>query len=722
MRHAKLWLVTIAVLLCSITRVSGEIILTEEDGLLNGISVNTAGRIQYEYTSPKFVVDEATNTLTFTFLEGYTRTASLNDKNGYPFVAFSEFYLYDGEGNEIALDASNFSTNAQEPTEGPIRNICDKNRTTYFHSLWSAGASDYHNLVITLPEGMELQEFSFKYYTRWDSHGIPKKFSIKTGNGEISKADMEEETDGIILSQANGPLGTLQGSTSGKGIRYYSYTSPVQTLDEATNTLLFTFLEGHTVSGSMNDKNGFPFVAFSEFCLYDGEGNEIPLDASNFCTNAQELTEGPISNICDKDYNTHFHSMWSAGASDSHNITITLPEGMELKEFYFQYNTRWVTDNWNLHGLPKKIRIQAGYETVADGTCGDNLTWRLTAGGDLTISGSGDMHDYNPNSAPWHTHCYSLRKVFIAEGVTSIANNAFNGTAYKNITTVNIPESVSRIGNSAFWGTGITSIYIPRGVVDIGTSVFGYCDNLVSIIVDEENPTFDSRNGCNAIVETLPNVLRYGCATTIIPDNIQKIGDEAFRDCMNLASIDIPNSVEHIGSGAFSACNTLTSIFIPDGVKSIGEGAFANCDSLKSVTIGRDVKSIENLAFGGCASLSRIDSRAMMPPQIITPETVPFPWLGNGVFYKVDTTTCQLNVPVGSKEAYQVADGWKGFCLITEKEELTSIEQLEASSTLVWPTNIYDMNGRLVRENAHSTDGLTGGVYIINGRKVVIGD
>lgn len=315
-------------------------------------------------------------------------------------------------------------------------------------------------------------------------------------------------------------------------------------------------------------------------------------------------------------------------------------------------------------------------ETVVNGTCGDNLTWQLTAGGDLTISGNGDMHDYNPNSAPWHTHRYSIRKVFIAEGVTSIANNAFNGTAYKNITTVNIPESVSRIGNSAFWGTGITSIYIPKGVVDIGTSVFGYCDNLVSIIVDEENPTFDSRNGCNAIVETLPNVLRYGCATTIIPDNIQKIGDEAFRDCMNLASIDIPNSVEHIGSGAFSACNTLTSIFIPDGVKSIGEGAFSNCDSLKSVTIGRDVKSIENLAFGGCVSLSRIDSRAMIPPQIITPETVPFPWLGNGVFYKVDTTTCQLNVPIGSKEAYQAADGWKGFSLITEKKELTPSSEI----------------------------------------------
>lgn len=915
---------TAVLLLCSITKMSGEIIITEEDGLLNGISVNTAGRIQYEYTSPKFVVDEATNTLTFTFLEGYTRTASLNDKNGYPFVAFSEFYLYDGEGNEIALDASNFSTNAQEPTEGPIRNICDKSRTTYFHSLWSAGTSDYHNLVITLPEGMKLQEFRFKYYTRWDSHGIPKKISVKAGNGEISySTDGEEKNDGIILSQANGPLGTLQGSTSGKGIRYYNYTSPVQTLDEATNTLLFTFLEGHTVSGSLNDKNGFPFVAFSEFCLYDGEGNEIPLDANNFSTNAQEQTEGPISNICDKDYSTHFHSMWSTGASDYHNITITLPEGMELKEFYFQYNTRWVTDNWNLHGLPKTIRIQAGYATVAEGTCGDNLTWQLTASGDLIIWGSGDMYDYNYD-APWYDYRASIKKVTINKGVTTIGCSAF---AYcENLTSVNIPDGVTRIGWDAFWNTNISSVYIPKSVLGIWNAAFGDCDNLLSIVVDAENPVYDSRNGCNAIIETKENRLISGCASTILPDGVvsiaqfafigcdnltsitfpesleliehrafwtcngltsitipksvwhinqqafgycynlrtisvdsenvhydsrdncnaiidsyantiirgtaqtvipesvkgigdfafsgclsmksfnipegvSSIGSYAFCQCNNLVSVNIPQSVNIIGEYAFYNCNNLTSVELPqnvaeikdytfaycekllsvsfpDGLMSIGNSAFSYCSSLKSIampnsvervgskaflycleletlfisesldtigdfafrqnqrikeviipnsvthigvgsffnclslqtlTIGKNVKTLADEAFAGIRSISILNSLAATPPQI----------LGISTFSHINKNTCQLNVPVGSKAAYQSADIWKDFSLISEKEELTSIEELETSSTSVWPTNIYDMNGRLVRENAHSADGLTDGVYIVNGRKVL---
>ena len=114
-------------------------------------------------------------------------------------------------------------------------------------------------------------------------------------------------------------------------------------------------------------------------------------------------------------------------------------------------------------------------------------------------------------------------------------------------------------------------------------------------------------------------------------------------------------------------------------------------------------------AFAGIRSISILNSLAATPPQI----------LGINTFSHINKNTCQLNVPVGSKAAYQSADIWKDFSLISEKEELTSIEQLEVSSTSVWPTNIYDMNGRLVRENAHSADGLTDGVYIVNGRKVL---
>lgn len=181
-------------------------------------------------------------------------------------------------------------------------------------------------------------------------------------------------------------------------------------------------------------------------------------------------------------------------------------------------------------------------------------------------------------------------------------------------------------------------------------------------------------------------------------------------NCYNLESLSISEGLDTISDYAFSRSDKLKKIVVPKRVSHIGEGAFYGCPILETVTIGKNVQTIGGNAFNQCLSLSQIDSYAVIPPKIV----------GVGTFYKVNPATCKLNVPVGSKAAYQADDVWKAFKLISEKEGLTSIEQLEASSTSLWPTNIYDMNGRLVRENAHSADGLIGGVYIINGRKVVI--
>lgn len=272
----------------------------------------------------------------------------------------------------------------------------------------------------------------------------------------------------IILTEADGLLKTTW--TNSAGVKQYVYTSPVFTLEEATNKLVFTFLEAHTTTNSLNDKNGYPFVALAEFYLHDGEGNRISLDASNFSTNAQEPKEGPLKNICDKNYSTFFHSMWSTGASDYHNITVTLPEGMELKEFQFKYYTRYTSQC-----VPKKISIRAGYETVADGTCGDNLTWQLTAGGDLTISGSGAMYYFETEeSVPWYDYRTSIKKVTINEGVTSIARQAFANCT--NLTSVDIGNGVNWIDYQAFYNTGIDSVYIPKSVWHIMNCAFMDCN------------------------------------------------------------------------------------------------------------------------------------------------------------------------------------------------------------------------------------------------------
>ena len=110
---------------------------------------------------------------------------------------------------------------------------------------------------------------------------------------------------------------------------------------------------------------------------------------------------------------------------------------------------------------------------------------------------------------------------------------------------------------------------------------------------------YDSRNNCNAIIETSTNTLIFGCQNTTIPNSVTSIGEYAFFNCISLTSIEIPNSVTSIGDYAFSDCSSLTSVTIPNSVTSIGSGAFYNCRSLTSVTISNSVTSIGDYAFNG---------------------------------------------------------------------------------------------------------------------------
>ena len=120
-------------------------------------------------------------------------------------------------------------------------------------------------------------------------------------------------------------------------------------------------------------------------------------------------------------------------------------------------------------------------ETIASGTCGDNLTWTLTDSGTLTISGTGEMYDYDSRPIAWS---YKIREVQIEKGVTSIGNMAFN--LCSNLTSVTIPEGVMSIGDGAFANcTSLTSITLPEGVASIGDWAFRSCINLSSVILQK---------------------------------------------------------------------------------------------------------------------------------------------------------------------------------------------------------------------------------------------
>ncbi|MBR4275852.1 MAG: leucine-rich repeat domain-containing protein [Prevotella sp.] len=275
--------------------------------------------------------------------------------------------------------------------------------------------------------------------------------------------------------------------------------------------------------------------------------------------------------------------------------------------------------------------------------------------------------------------CSGLTSITIPNSVTSIGEWAFYRCS--GLTSITIPNSVTNIGARAFYGcSGLTSITIPNSVTTIGKGAFADCSAITSIKVQEENTKYDSREDCNAVVETASNTLVVGCKSSVIPNNVTSIGESAFENCAGLTSIIIPNSVTSIEKDAFEDCRDLTSLSLGENVKSIGVRAFNQCTALTSISIPNSVTSIETDAFDDCTALTSIYSYIENP----TNNT-------GSNFDSSNYTNATLYVPFGTKDKYLATDGWKNFVNIVEMDE-TAVKEISASNTN--EAKYYSLDGK----------------------------
>ena len=238
-----------------------------------------------------------------------------------------------------------------------------------------------------------------------------------------------------------------------------------------------------------------------------------------------------------------------------------------------------------------------------------------------------------------------------------------------------IGDGITTIGSSAFRNCfALNSVTIPNSVRTIGEAAFEYCSALTSVT---------------------------------IPNSVTTIGNHAFFGCSALTSVTIPNSVTEIGYSTFGDCSALTSVTIPNSVTTIGNHAFYNCTNLQKVYIGNSVKTIGEDAFNNCTSVTQISSEAVVPPTCDL-----------NVFAGINKSKCKLIVPKNSLDAYKQADQWKDFSLI---EGITTgiTNTVYNKAGLV---DVYTIDGtkRLSKASTDEINALPKGVYIVNGKKIII--
>ena len=285
----------------------------------------------------------------------------------------------------------------------------------------------------------------------------------------------------------------------------------------------------------------------------------------------------------------------------------------------------------------------------------------------------------------------------IPTSVTSIGNHAFYGC--NGLTSVEFPSNLSSIGDWAFSNcSGLTSVVLPSSITKMGECVFYYCQNLSSVKLPSEITAISQ--GAFAECISLKNIE--------LPAGITSIGNNAFIGCSNLQNINLPSGITTIGSGAFWDCSNLTNVILPSALTSIGDLAFVNCSNLANVTLSSNITSIGSSAFSGCKSLKNLaiskdvtsikDIRFNNDSEELELESVYVAWQNpieaGSFFNRIKISNCTLYVPQGTKEAYANADVWKDFGNIIEYDA-TGIDKVTNRSD-VKEISRYSLNGQRV--------------------------
>ena len=302
------------------------------------------------------------------------------------------------------------------------------------------------------------------------------------------------------------------------------------------------------------------------------------------------------------------------------------------------------------------------------------------------------------------SNCSSLKTLSLDNKIKSLGRSAFLGCS--NLKQFVIPDSVTILNYGLLGGcSSLKSIRIHKNIQEIDKAFYG-CTNLSTLIIEDRNTTLKLGSISSPLFEDckLDSVYIGG---KIDYNTSSDYGYSPFYRNTSLRTVKISDVETTIYDKEFYGCTNLQNVPIGDNVKSIGKWAFAGCSSLKNFTFGSGLQSIGQGAFSNCDNIAQISSEAVVPP-ICNPYA----------FFFVDISKCKLIVPKNSLAAYKQADQWKDFLLI--EDSTTGITNTVYNKAGLADVYTIDGTKRLSKASTDEINALPKGVYIVNGKKIII--
>ena len=413
--------------------------------------------------------------------------------------------------------------------------------------------------------------------------------AIECACNQLSALDVSNNTALIWLNCGSNQITALDVSRNTELTDFYCYSNHLPSLDLSQNTKLSTLYCSGQTSAALAEMQGSD-------CTFD-------LRAMVGSENLDRVTN------------------LSGGTYDSSTglVTLDIEDGATTAAVEYDYDHQSVvTESIMDVTVNLTLTEESADGVVASGTCGENVTWTLYDSGAMEVSGDGEIaYSF---SMPWEDYKDEIISLTIDDGVTGICMFAFYGC--RNLSSVQIPGSVTSIGGSAFDNCSslcsltisdgvteiqngafancpaLTEVFIPASVASIGRVSFANCTGMTAFTVDEANACYCSDEDGVLFSKDKTQLVQYplarGAASYTVPDGVEVIWCEAFASCTGLKELILPDGLKTLEPNAIRGSG-IERIHLPASVSTLENGALVGSESLREITVD---EANENFCVG----------------------------------------------------------------------------------------------------------------------------